>query len=236
MSVTLPLMLEERPVSEVPSDGLVAPCFEDELPLRGPAGFADWRLCGMLSRRLSEGRFQGASGEALLVPTLGRMRTPRVLLLGLGPRQRCSEQTLRAAGRDAALRLLSLGSRVPALALPPERSLPMEASSQVRGWVHGVADALAEQPAALALRIVAPEGEGARLRSGLTRIASRPPDGLVIRLMPEAASRPETRPESRPGGTRVPAAAGAPHPRPPEAAPTGPSATGNSAPSNDRQA
>lgn len=190
MSVTLPLMLEERSVNTVPSDLLVAPFFESDRPLRGAAAHADWRLCGMLSRRLVEGRTKGALGDAVLVPTLGRMRPPRVLLLGLGPRLGCTENVLREVGRTATLRILDLGARVPALAFPSERSLPLEVSAQVRGWISGVADALAERPAALALRIVAPPGEGSGLRAGLVRLSTRPPGDLVIRLMPESGSRP----------------------------------------------
>lgn len=191
MTTTLPLMLEERTLTTVPSDLLIAPFFESDRPLLGPAGQTDWRLCGMLSRLLLEGRTKGALGDAVLVPTLGRMRAPRVLLLGLGPRPTCSEMTLRSAGRLAAGRVLDLGARVPALALPPERLLPLEVSAVVRGWIGGVAEMLAERQASLALRIVAPPGEASALRAALVRLAARPPGDLVIRLMPEAGQAPD---------------------------------------------
>jgi len=58
---------------------------EDERPLGGAAGFVDWRLCGQLSRLLVDGFFKGTRGESLLLPSNGRIRPPRLVVLGLGP-------------------------------------------------------------------------------------------------------------------------------------------------------
>ena len=54
-----------------------------ERPLQGLAGFADWRLCGALSRAMRSGLFAAAPGEALLLPSGGRLRPARVFCFGL---------------------------------------------------------------------------------------------------------------------------------------------------------
>ena len=59
---------------------------EDERPLRGVAGFLDWRMCGELSRLLATNFFTGTLGDSLLLPTHGRVRAHRVFALGTGPR------------------------------------------------------------------------------------------------------------------------------------------------------
>jgi hypothetical protein len=54
-----------------------------ERPLQGLAGFADWRLCGLISRVIRDGRYHPDTGEALLVPSGGRIAVPRVFCFGL---------------------------------------------------------------------------------------------------------------------------------------------------------
>jgi hypothetical protein len=69
---------------------------EDDRPLHGLGGLVDWRLCGMLSRVLKEGRFVGAIGDTLLVPGAGRVKSARIFCIGVGPR---SDLNLHALGR-----------------------------------------------------------------------------------------------------------------------------------------
>lgn len=63
---------------------LVLAVFEDDRPLRGAAGLADWRLCGRLSRLLKANRATGKAGETLLLPPGHRLPFERVLWFGLG--------------------------------------------------------------------------------------------------------------------------------------------------------
>lgn len=53
-----------------------------ERPLQGLAGFADWRLCGLLSRVIRDGRYGPDAGEALLLPSGGRIAVPRIFCFG----------------------------------------------------------------------------------------------------------------------------------------------------------
>ncbi len=67
----------------------------DVRPLRGVAGFVDWRTNGALSRALLSGSFSGDLGEILLAPTRGRLGPRRFFLFGLGPKNGVTRDALR---------------------------------------------------------------------------------------------------------------------------------------------
>ncbi len=54
-----------------------------ERPLQGLAGYADWRLCGLLSRAIRDGTYGPEAGEALLLPSGGRIAVPRIFCFGV---------------------------------------------------------------------------------------------------------------------------------------------------------
>lgn len=54
-----------------------------ERPLQGLAGYADWRLCGLISRAIRDGSYRPDTGEALLLPSGGRIAVPRIFCFGL---------------------------------------------------------------------------------------------------------------------------------------------------------
>jgi hypothetical protein len=56
-----------------------------ERPLQGWAGLVDWRLAGALTRTLAAGLYAAGPGEALLLPTMGRLPVARVVAIGLAP-------------------------------------------------------------------------------------------------------------------------------------------------------
>lgn len=117
MSALLSLEIVCQPLERIDADLAVAGFFSDQRPLRGPAGRADWRLCGLVSELVLRGRLSGKRGEALLLPSLDRLYAPRVLLLGLGQRSKFGLRVARTATRDAVSRGLDLG--VKRIALPP---------------------------------------------------------------------------------------------------------------------
>src|SRR5919206_3841084 len=71
-----------------------------ERPLQGLAGFADWRLCGLISRAIRDGSYGPETGEALLLPSGGRIAVPRIFCFGL------PEPARDAASFDAQARRL----------------------------------------------------------------------------------------------------------------------------------
>lgn len=91
---------------------------EDERPLRGAAGFLDWRLCGGLSRVLRQRFFTGTAGEQLLFPIDGRVPAQRVFVLGLGKSSRVSAEQLGKVFTQAARMLNKAAVSGVAMELP----------------------------------------------------------------------------------------------------------------------
>lgn len=86
-------------------EGIDALCLfvgEDERPLRGTAGYVDWRMCGALSRVLQDGFFTGAPNDSLLLPASGRFPIWRIFVIGVGRKQALTPDALgRALGKAA---------------------------------------------------------------------------------------------------------------------------------------
>jgi hypothetical protein len=91
---------------------------EDERPLRGSAGFADWRMCGRLSQLLIDGFFTGKRKDALLVPSEGRLTLPRIFAVGLGNRDGFGPPALDEALSEAAEMLSKAKIRSVAMEVP----------------------------------------------------------------------------------------------------------------------
>lgn len=72
------------PVDKIDADVVAVTFFEDERPLRGIAGLADWRMNGALSKLILDGVISGRDEESLLMSTGGRLLSSRLLLFGLG--------------------------------------------------------------------------------------------------------------------------------------------------------
>jgi hypothetical protein len=88
-----------------------------ERPLQGFAGFADWRLCGAISRAIRNGLFQADDGEALLLPSGGRVAPARIFCFGLAA-VTLSPETFLHAARTVCEALARAGSEAFAAALP----------------------------------------------------------------------------------------------------------------------
>src|SRR5258708_24664916 len=84
----LPLTLEA--VDQWAAEALCVFVGEDERPLAGLAGLADWRLSGGLSRLLRAGLLKGVQGEALLTPAR-RLPFRKLFLFGIRPQQQGDE-------------------------------------------------------------------------------------------------------------------------------------------------
>ncbi len=63
---------------------LVLGIFADEKPPRGTNGLIDWRLNGMISREIKEGRINGTFAEKTVIPFPGRIGAEILFLFGLG--------------------------------------------------------------------------------------------------------------------------------------------------------
>ena len=144
-----------------------------ERPLQGLAGFADWRLCGLISRAIRDGAYGPDSGEALPLPSGGRIAVPRIFCFGQPQPARdpaafrAQAERLCGAMRKAgsaswagALPAVHPGSDIPVGRLFLEALLPVAPTRLVLlGDARGLQRELAgarDELGAVALEIVAP--------------------------------------------------------------------------------
>lgn len=167
MKPALQIAIESLPIERVPVDVAIVTHFESDRPLRGEAGRVDWRLCGMLSELVAQGRVRGSAGDAALFPTFGRLRTPRILLLGLGSASRFGAVDVKHLARAAVIRLAWLRASNAALALPGHWSGLLPAGPCAGAVLRGAVAALEETGGLLRLRLLVPEGSAARALGGV---------------------------------------------------------------------
>ncbi len=96
--------------------------------LEGPAAELDAALGGALTTMRQEGELSGGANEATLVHTLGKLSTPRVVLVGFGPRKDFSFESVRRAAATGCRAARKAGARHVALAL----SWPEQAQQDLR--------------------------------------------------------------------------------------------------------
>ena len=88
------------PVDQIETRCAVLTFFNDERPLKGMVGLADWRLCGSLSRLIMENSIDGHFGEVVMFPVRNKkLKTERVVILGLGPKAQYNFETFSVSIR-----------------------------------------------------------------------------------------------------------------------------------------
>jgi len=127
---------------------LVLGFFSDERPPRGNGGFVDWRLNGLVSRLIAEGRIRGDFSERVLIESQRRIPPQKIVLFGLGKRGELSYETLREAGArmtETAVRIhcFDFAVEVPAA----DRSL-LEAAEMTTAFTTGMFEFLSGDPRA----------------------------------------------------------------------------------------
>ncbi len=206
MSVTLAVAVEDSAFPKVETDVLVAPFFAEDRPLRGPAAWADWRLCGLLDEALGAGRMPTGLGQTTLAPSGGRLAAKRVLVLGLGEREALGFAELRTAATRAAESIAKLRAGDVAFAIPSQDLTGIVPELAAELVVEAFADALARTPRALRLRLVLAAEDA---RSALQALRALPVDliggAVALRVERHVVSQPEAREPARPA---------APTPRP----------------------
>jgi leucyl aminopeptidase len=121
----------------IEADALALPVFEDDLRGGGTGRVKalDDRLEGALLAAAKAERFEGKPGQELQLPSLGRVRASRILLLGVGPRARARErwareghEPLRVAAGKAARAARKAGATSLALVVPDGDEPPAAAA------------------------------------------------------------------------------------------------------------
>jgi hypothetical protein len=123
------------------AEGVAVFLFSDVRPVRGVAGYVDWRLCGELSRCIERGLFAAAAGETMLLPTAGRFGRRRVFVFGLGLAHGADESRFRSAVRTAVEVMRRAGVETLALAAP---AADREGAAETR-FVRAVAAEMPDQ-------------------------------------------------------------------------------------------
>jgi hypothetical protein len=137
----LDLTVLAQDITKIDTDAVIVCFHEDVRPLRGGAGQIDWILCGALSRLIIEKHIRGALGEVALVTSGGKIPAPKVFLVGLGPQEGSSPDTLRRAARAAASSVVGAGVARAALSGAPIADGLSEAKLQAlrQGLAEGAA-------------------------------------------------------------------------------------------------
>jgi hypothetical protein len=121
-------------------DLLATGFFQDERPLKGTAGWLDWRLNGLLSHFLIEKRLAGTWKERVLIPSQGRIVPRLIFLVGLGRVKEYSSLRVRELLPSllGALRKLKISSL--SVSLPHGENYNLDCSKLVGVILEGIAD------------------------------------------------------------------------------------------------
>ena len=98
-------------IQEVEADAVVVNLLEGVTAPGGATAAVDRALEGRIARILAAGDFRGRLGETLVLYTDGRIPSPRVILVGLGPEASFNAEKVRHAAAAAAQRARELRVR-----------------------------------------------------------------------------------------------------------------------------
>jgi len=151
---------------------LILGFFSDERPPRGYCGRVDWRLNGMISAEIAEGRISGSFLEKIAYAFPARIRAAHLLLFGLGALSDLTYDRLYNAGFEMARTVVGIGATDLALPMPAAGRGPLQLAGMTEALITGIFDGCAREPerlSALDLEIPAHPRSTAEIRRGLDR-------------------------------------------------------------------
>jgi hypothetical protein len=134
------IKISTEPLDILNPEFLVLGFFSDERPPRGPCGFADWRLNGLISNLLAAGRISGALHENVMIETGGRIPSPKVLLHGLGPFHELSYERLHQAGIHLARTAIGIRCGDFAFDIPAAPRTDLDITQMTEALIRGFFD------------------------------------------------------------------------------------------------
>lgn len=125
-------------------EALVIYFYAERVQPRSVPGMVDWRLSGRLARLLKSGRFGGLPGEALLMPSQGRIGAARVFLYGLGMPKARVDDGLKVLFAPTLDSLRGAGVERLAVSIAPPHAGLFSAPEVLARWLSAVGSM--EQP------------------------------------------------------------------------------------------
>ncbi|MGZ3612216.1 MAG: M17 family peptidase N-terminal domain-containing protein, partial [Ktedonobacteraceae bacterium] len=119
------IQVTTRTVRDVQCDALIIGAARDEekgLLLPTHTATADRLLDGLISELFTTGEFKGNLGEIATLHTTGHLAARRVIVVGLGPQEKVTTQSIRRTSAIAARHAQNTGVHHLALALHWEAS------------------------------------------------------------------------------------------------------------------
>ncbi|MBI3995380.1 MAG: hypothetical protein HY349_05330 [Nitrospirae bacterium] len=90
-----PVNVISQKAAKVHAEALVAGFFQDDRPLSGLSAELDWIHNGIISRLILRGKLHGEWKETMLLATQRKLSAQKILLIGLGKKDRWTPQALR---------------------------------------------------------------------------------------------------------------------------------------------
>ena len=123
---------------------LVLGIFSDEKPPRGICGFIDWRLNGMISREIKQGRITGDFMEKILIAFPRRIGTEKLILFGLGKLSDTNYDKIYTAAHHIARTVDAMLINNLSFDLPGAGRSELSVAGTVEAMVTGFFDFLSE--------------------------------------------------------------------------------------------
>jgi hypothetical protein len=151
---------------------LILGFFSDERPPKGYCGLVDWRLNGMISTKIAEGRISGSFLEKIACAFPRRIRISRLLLFGMGVLSELTYDRLYDAGFEMAKTVTGIGATDLALPMPAAGRGSLQLAGMTEALITGIFDGSAPEPERLPvlnLEIPAKVDHTSDIRTGLER-------------------------------------------------------------------
>jgi leucyl aminopeptidase len=107
----LDIKVESGDITQHAAKAIIVNLFEGVAGPGGGTGAVDGALDGGISQLIAEGEIKGKAAEFTLIHTLGRMASPRVLVAGLGKRDKFTLDTIRNLMGTAVRRIRATGAK-----------------------------------------------------------------------------------------------------------------------------
>lgn len=104
------IKVEKGDLAQHPAKAVIVNLFEGVTSPGGGTGAVDKALDGAISQLIAEGEIKGKKSELTLIHTLGKLPTPRVLVVGLGKQEGFNLDTVRDVTGTALRRLRRTGA------------------------------------------------------------------------------------------------------------------------------